>query len=140
MGTNLLSRSDYMSTVLVADSVESGRELLRVLLEHEGFKVVEASNHLEAIAVARAILPDLILLDVDLPAIGGYSAVHEMRLDARLKNRHIMAVFDSRFDTSRERLLEAGFSGYIAKPVVLRTLRQQLIGFAACRSHELREA
>jgi CheY-like chemotaxis protein len=115
-----------MRTVLVADGVAGGRELLRILLEHEGFEVFEASDGLQAIQIARCKLPDLILLDVELPVSDGYGAVREMRLDERLKDRAIVAVTDSTRRTDRERLVTAGFTGYIAKPIVLGNLRQQL--------------
>lgn len=109
------------------------RELLRILLEHEGYEVVEASDGTEAIALARATLPDLILLAVDLPAADGYTAIEKMRLDGLLKDRAIMAVTDGLHCVNREQLINAGFSGYIAKPLVLKNLRHQLAEIAALR-------
>ena len=79
----------------------------------------------EAVAMARARLPDLILVDLDSQG-NGYRAVEEMRLDELHKDRAILAVTDSTLRADRERLVKAGFSGYIAKPVVLRNLREQL--------------
>jgi two-component system cell cycle response regulator DivK len=120
-----------MRKVLVANGAQRGRELLRILLEHEGFEVLEASDGAAALEIARATLPDLILLDLELPAADGYTAVREMRRDELLKDRTIVAVTDSTRRADRERLVEAGFSGYIAKPVVLRVLREQLTQLAA---------
>jgi two-component system cell cycle response regulator DivK len=108
-----------------------GRELLRILLEHEGYEVFEASDGAEALAIARAMLPDLILLD--LLTADGCAAVQKMRLDELLKDRAIVAVTDSTRRADRERLVNAGFSGYIAKPVVLRTLREQLTQLSILR-------
>jgi len=102
-------------------------------LKHEGYEVVEASDGTEAIALARATLPDLILLAENLPAADGYTAVEKMRLDELLKDRAIMAVTDGLHGVSRERLINAGFSGYIAKPLILRHLRKQLAEIAASR-------
>ena len=115
-----------MRRVLVADGAVRGRELLRILLEHEGCEVFEASDCLEAMEKARAILPDLILLDLDLPDADVYAVVREMRLDAQLKELAIVALTASTRFGSCERLVDAGFSGYIAKPLVLRALREQL--------------
>ncbi len=120
-----------MRTVLVADEIAGGRELLRILLEHEGYKVFEASNRTEALAVAREARPDLILLDVELAEEDTCAAVREMRLDEALKDRAIIAVTDTTRREDRERLAMAGFSGYLAKPVVLRTLREQLSEFTS---------
>ncbi len=109
----------------MADGAAGGRELLRILLEHEGYEVFEASDGLEAVEKAQAMLPDLILLDLYLPSAVGYAAVREMRLDERLKGQVIIALTAG---TRRDRdgLVEAGFSGYLAKPIVLRVLREQL--------------
>jgi CheY-like chemotaxis protein len=110
--------------VLVADATAGGRELLRILFEHEGYEVFEASNGMEAVGKALATLPDLILLDLYLPAAVGYDAVREMRIDGRLKSRVIIALTANHIN--RDGLVQAGFSGYIAKPVVLSILREQL--------------
>ena len=120
-----------MRKVVIADGVSGGRELLRILLEHEGYEVFEAADAMAAMEIAREILPDLILLDVERTAGDGYAAVGEMRRDERLKDRAIMAVTDRTRHADRERLSEAGFSGYIAKPVVLSALRRQLSQSAA---------
>jgi CheY-like chemotaxis protein len=114
-----------MRKVLIADGAAGGRELLRILLEHEGYEVFEASDAAAALEIARATLPDLILLDMELPG-DGYAAMQEMRLDERLKSRAIMAVTCNTRRADRERLVTAGFTGYIAKPVVMRVLREQL--------------
>src|ERR1700722_16220649 len=99
-----------MRKVLIADRVSGGRELLRILLEHQGYEVFEASSAKEAIEVARAVLPHLILLDIDLAA-DAYAAVRQMRRDEFLRDRAILAVTESTRRADRERLLEAGFSG-----------------------------
>jgi two-component system cell cycle response regulator DivK len=115
-----------MKRVLVADGAEGGRELLRILLEHEGYEVLEASSGMEALAIARTMLPDLILLDLDLSGSDGLAAIQVMRLDEVLKDRAILAVTEAARRHERERLLKAGFSGCIVKPVVLGSLREQL--------------
>jgi CheY-like chemotaxis protein len=108
--------------VLVADQQPSSRELLRILLEHEGCEVSEASDGLQAVALARATLPDLVLLDLALPELDGYAAASAMRHDAKLKGRSIVALTESVPNCDSDRLREAGFTGFIAKPVVLRSL------------------
>ena len=68
-----------MKKVLVADGTPRGRELLRILFEHEGYEVFEASDGRDALRNALPTLPDLILLDMDLPVGAGYGTVREMR-------------------------------------------------------------
>jgi CheY-like chemotaxis protein len=121
MGT---ARSTGIKRILVGDATAGGREILRILLEHEGYEVFEAADGPEAVAMARAMLPDLVLLD--LQTIDSYAAVREMRLDEALKGRSILAVTDETSHADRERIARGGFSGWIAKPVVQRTLREQL--------------
>jgi CheY-like chemotaxis protein len=112
--------------VLVADENANSRELLRILLEHEGCEVSEASDGLQAVALARKTLPDLIFLDLNLPELDGYAAVREMRLDGRLKSRSIVAMTEVVRSNDRERTEEAGFTSYIAKPLVFSRVSGQL--------------
>jgi CheY-like chemotaxis protein len=122
-----------MKRVLVADEKATSRELLRILLEHEGCEVSEASDGLQAVAMARATLPDLVLLDLRLPELDGYAAVRAMRCDARLKSRSIVALTEMTPGANRDQLRQAGFTGYISKPVVLRELSGQLSQLLAGR-------
>ena len=121
--------------VLVADDQASSRELLRVLLEHalneKACKVYEASDGFEAVAIARRTLPDVIFLDLDLPRLDAYAVVREMRQDPRLKTRPIVAMMGNAHDDSPDHLQEAGFSGYITKPVFLRAFTAHLPQFLA---------
>jgi CheY-like chemotaxis protein len=112
------------NTVLVADPSASSRELLRVLLEYEGWQVSEASDGQQAVAMARAAQPDLVLLDLELPCLDGYAAVRAMRLDARLKNRCFVALTAN--SQQNDRLEHAGFSDYITKPVLWGELSGKL--------------
>jgi two-component system cell cycle response regulator DivK len=115
-----------MKKILVADDKASSRELIRTLLEHEGYEISEAADGQEAVEVARATLPDLILLDIQMPRLDGYAAVREMRQDDRLKTLPIVALTASAMHSDRDRVFEAGFSAYITKPVSLRVLREEL--------------
>lgn len=129
--------STPIKTVLVADGAAGGRELLRILLEHEGYNVLEAKNGEEALTIARESAPDLILLDVELADGESCKAVREMRRDQLLKDLAIVAVTANTRRADREELIEAGFTGYIPKPVVLRNLRQQLSQLAGARTETL---
>ena len=112
--------------VLVGDENAHSRELLRILLEHQGCEVSEAADGRQAVAMAHAMVPDLVLLDLELPDLGGYAALLEMRRDERLKGSSIAALTPNVWDGDDDQLREAGFSGYITKPVFLRVLSCQL--------------
>ena len=119
-------RDVQVKRVLVADHQGNSRELLRILLEHEGCEVAEARDVREAVAMARSTLPDLILLDLRLPGLDGCATAREMRRDRRLKNRSIVALTGSPGDDDVERLHAAGFSGEIAKPIVVKEFNGKL--------------
>jgi CheY-like chemotaxis protein len=99
--------------------------LIRILLEHEGCEVFEAADGVQAVDIARATRPDLVFLDLALPRLSAWDAARQMRGDARLKIRTIVAL-TAGAKGDGDGLEDAGFSGQIAKPVVLRTLRRQL--------------
>lgn len=110
---------------LIADCDSHSRELIRILLEHEGCEVFEAADGEQAVDIARATRPDLVLLDLGLPRLSACDAARQMRGDERLKTGIIVALTGSTAGDG-DGLENAGFDGRIAKPVVLRTLRRQL--------------
>ncbi len=115
-----------MKKILVADDKASSRELMRTLLEHVGYEVHEAGDGQEALDVALATAPDLILLDIQMPRLDGYGSVKAMRQDERLKDLPIVALTASAMHTDRAKVLSAGFSAYITKPVSLGILRAEV--------------
>jgi two-component system cell cycle response regulator DivK len=112
--------------ILVADDKASSRELIRTLLEHSGYEILEACDGQEALDVARASAPDLILLDIHMPVLDGYGTVRAMRLDEKLRNLPIVALTASAMHSDRNRVLDAGFTAYITKPIGLKALREEL--------------
>jgi two-component system cell cycle response regulator DivK len=120
-----------MKRILVADDRATSRELIRTLLEHEGYEISEAADGQEAVEMALANVPDLVLLDIQMPRLDGYGAVREMRRDERLKSLPIVALTASAMHSDRDLVFEAGFSGYITKPVSLRVLREEVARFLA---------
>jgi CheY-like chemotaxis protein len=123
-----------MKKILIADDRASSRELIRTLLEHAGYEVFEAADGQEAVEVARAISPDLILLDIQMPRLDGYGSVRQMRLDPQLKHLPIVALTASAMHTDRDRVLSAGFTEYITKPVNLSVLREELARLLAANA------
>jgi len=115
-----------MKKVLVADDKATSRELVRTVLEKCGYEVFEAADGVEAIERAREIHPDLIILDLHMPGVGGIGVVRELRLDAQFASTPIMALTASAMQGDQERALSAGFTGYLSKPIRLATLRNEV--------------
>src|ERR1700722_6026727 len=113
-----------MKRILIADDQPVGRELLRTVLESSGYEVIEAADGEEAIEVARSGAPDLILLDIHMPARDGLSVVTELRRDPRFAATPVIAVTATAMKGDRQKGLDAGFSEYLTKPVSITTLRQ----------------
>lgn len=106
--------------ILVADDEPDIRNLVRMILEGEGYQVFLASNGAEALQKVEIELPDLILLDVVMPAKSGWEVCKTLK--SREKTKHIPIVIFSVLstvlgdDVSRKRAEEYGCDGYLAKP------------------------
>lgn len=113
-----------MSTILLVEDVEDNRALARFLLEADGHEVIEAVNGFEALALAREHQPDLILMDLSLPEMDGWEAARRLWLDPATAGLKVVAVTAHAMAGDRERVLAAGFLGYVAKPL-------DVVGFAS---------
>lgn len=115
-----------MKKILIADDKATSRELLRTVLERQGYAITEAADGEEALQKALAELPDLILLDLQMPRRSGYEVLSELRKDPRHAELPVIAITASAMQGDREKALAAGFTGYMAKPVPLVHLRQEV--------------
>lgn len=115
-----------MKKILIADDKATSRELLRTVLERQGYAITEAADGEEALQKALAETPDLILLDLQMPRRTGYEVLVELRKDPRHAELPIIAITASAMQGDREKALAAGFTGYMAKPVPLVHLRQEV--------------
>ena len=112
--------------ILIADDIEASRELIGTVLDSAGYEVIEASNGAEALEKAVQVLPDLILLDLQMPSLDGFRVIGELRLDARFLTTPVVALTASAMQGDREKALAAGFTAYIAKPVRIAGLRAEV--------------
>jgi two-component system cell cycle response regulator DivK len=115
-----------MKTILVAEDRDASRELARTMLEHSGYAVLEASNGMEALQMARANLPDLVLCDLQMPIKNGFEVLHELRADERFKSTPIVALTASAMMGDKDKALMEGFTAYLTKPLSLSTIRREL--------------
>lgn len=115
-----------MKRILIADDQASSRELVRTVLEHFGHQVIEAADGAEALAKARETHPDLVMLDLHMPALDGFATVGELRREPGFGAIPVVALTASAMQGDRERALAAGFSAYLTKPIRLAALRSEV--------------
>ena len=115
-----------MVKVLIADDRAASRELIRTVLEADGYEVEEAFDGLDAVQRAEEYRPALIILDLQMPQLNGFEAIRRLRADRRFLRTPIMALTASAMNGDRERALAAGFTSYVTKPVSLTVLRGEL--------------
>jgi CheY-like chemotaxis protein len=113
-------------TILLIEDNEQSLYLAAFLLEQNGFKVVPARSGPEGIELAGRIQPALIILDIQLPQMDGYTVARELRRNPALRDVPIVAVTSYAMVGDRERTMEAGCNGYIEKPINPDMFRSQI--------------
>ncbi len=103
--------------ILIIEDNSQNRYLVTFLLEQRGHQVVEATGGAEGIELAHQVRPELILLDIQLPGMDGYTVARILRQNPALQDVPIVAVTSYAMVGDRERALEAGCNGYIEKPI-----------------------
>ncbi len=115
--------------ILIVEDTEKNLKLVRDLLQFKGYRTLEARTAEEGIALARAYLPDLILMDIQLPGMDGGTALQHLMAELSTAAVPVVALTAFAMAGDRERLLDAGFKGYIAKPINVRELPEQVRQF-----------
>ncbi|MFZ0864151.1 MAG: response regulator [Candidatus Sulfotelmatobacter sp.] len=115
-----------MIKVLVAEDSAVNRELLRELLEARGYEVLEACDGQEALQMIAQTQPELLLLDIGMPVMDGFAVVGKIRENPLLAQLPVVAVTAYAMRGDRERILNAGFDGYLSKPVNRSSLSEEL--------------
>lgn len=115
--------------VLVVEDDQDNREMVIKVLKHNGYRPIEAVDGQEALERAKAEHPDLILLDLYIPKMDGYEVTRRLKGDQDLQHIPIIALTAHAMKGDREEALEAGFDGYITKPIDVRELPQHIEHF-----------
>jgi two-component system, cell cycle response regulator DivK len=103
--------------VLIVEDDARNAKLFRDLLAYHGFRTVEATSAEEGLALAEEELPDLVLMDIRLPGMDGVSALGQLRANRRTAEIPVLAATASVMKEDLERFDEAGFDGYVVKPI-----------------------
>ena len=116
-----------MSRILVVEDNPKNLKLLRDVLTYAGFEVIEATSGEDGVRLAHEMVPDLILMDLQLPGIDGAEALRQIRMSE--KQVPVVAVTAFAMNDDRTRAFELGFDGYVEKPISVRALPQQVSDF-----------
>lgn len=118
--------------VLIVDDDAKIRKLLRVALQSSGYETIEAENGERGIKLAKENIPDLILMDIQMPVMDGISALKIIRLDESTKSIPVIAQTSYAMRGDKEKFLAEGFDSYISKPIdvkeFLRRIEEIIIG------------
>jgi two-component system, cell cycle response regulator DivK len=106
--------------ILVVEDNEKNRKLVRDLLTVKGYQLLEVETGEDAVRVARERHPALVLMDIQLPGINGIEALRQLRAQPETAAIPIVAVTASAMTHDRQKIVEAGFDGYQAKPISVR--------------------
>jgi len=113
-------------TLLIIEDNEQNYYLMNFLLEKNGFKVIGAQNGRDGIQMALTHKPKAILLDIQLPEMDGYAVAAELKKNDDIKGIPIIAVTSYAMVGDRERILAAGATGYIEKPIDPETFVEEI--------------
>jgi two-component system cell cycle response regulator DivK len=120
--------------VLIVEDNERNLKLVRDVLAHAGYRTLAAPDGEAGIALAREHLPDAVLMDIGLPGIDGVEALSRLRAEPGTTAIPVAALTAFAMREDRERLLAAGFDGYVEKPVSVRELPARVAALIAGRA------
>jgi two-component system cell cycle response regulator DivK len=112
------------NTILYVEDNEYNLKIVRQLLSRTTYRLIEAMDGEQGVAAARRELPDLILMDIQLPKISGLDATRELRGDPKTANIPIVAITSFALSGDSEKAKDAGATAYLAKPYSPRELLQ----------------
>ena len=115
--------------ILVVEDHEENRQILRDLLAHAGYEMLEAHTGEDGVTAATRDRPDLILMDIQLPGIDGYEVTRRIKADPALRAIPVIAVTSYALSGDDQKALAAGCDGYVTKPFSPRALLAKIRGF-----------
>lgn len=123
-------------TILYIEDNRDNRMLVRRVLEAEGYRVLEAEDGPEGIEFLKSEIPDLVLMDINLPEMDWYEVTARLKQMPSTANVPVIAMTANVMKGDREKTLGAGCDGYIPKPIDIDALPDELAKFLRKNSHE----
>ena len=109
-----------MDTILIVEDNEKNMKLVRDVLQVKGYATLEAVTGEDGVRLAKEHLPALVLMDIQLPGISGIEALKQLRADPATATIPVIAVTASVMVSDRRNITDAGFDGYVGKPLNLK--------------------
>lgn len=123
-----------MAKILLVEDNEMNRDMLSRRLQRKGYDVIVAADGIEGIAMAQAEMPDLILMDIDLPILDGWEATRQLKANRATSKIPVIAQTAYAMMGDREKSLEAGCDDYMPKPVEFPELLNKIEKLLARKS------
>jgi len=123
--------SEEKGIILYVEDNPDNRTLVRRILLSEDYRLFEATNALEALEVLKNTKPDLILMDINMPDMDGYTLTAKIKAMSGFEHTPILALTANVMRGDREKTLEAGCDGYIQKPIDIDQLTREIERFLA---------
>jgi CheY-like chemotaxis protein len=113
-------------TILIVEDNDDNRSIYRQYLTHAGYRILEAGNGVDGIALALSERPDLVLMDISMPQMDGLTATRHLKADPVASSIPIIALTAHAMPTDADTALAAGCDAYLAKPVMPRDVRAEI--------------
>jgi len=123
-------------TILIVEDEPKNMKLLRDLLQRFGYEILEASDGEEGVISAREKIPNLILMDIMMPKMDGLEATRIIKADTKTKHIPVIALTSYAMKGDREKTIEAGCDGYIAKPIDIQEVLKTIENFLTTQEKE----
>lgn len=122
-----------MATILIVEDNDKNMKLVRDVLQVKGYATLEAVTGEDGVRLAKERLPALVLMDIQLPGISGIEALGQLRADPATASIPVIAVTASVMASDRRNITDAGFDGYVGKPLNLKEFLDAVAGALARR-------
>lgn len=123
-----------MSLVLIVEDNERNLELVRDILQAKGYSTLEAGTAEEGLEIAQKQVPDLVLMDIQLPGMSGIEGLRALRAEPVTAGIPVVAITASVMKADREQIMRAGFNGFIEKPITVRSFLEVVEGTLGTRT------
>jgi two-component system cell cycle response regulator DivK len=130
-----MAQPEVKGTILYVEDNPDNRMLVKRILNAENYKLLEATNAVQAINLLETTTPDLILMDINMPDMDGYTLTTRIRSMPGLARVPILALTANVMRGDKEKTLEAGCDGYIQKPLDVDQLIREIEKFLARRAN-----
>ncbi len=121
-------QADKAKVLLVEDN-HMNKVLVREILSLNGYEIIEARSGTEALKMLASVRPDIILMDIHLPEMDGFTATRIIKSDERNRCIPVLALTASALSGEEEKILNQGFDGYIAKPIEVKKMLEKISSF-----------